>query len=101
MAKITIEGVEDVIKKLDSLGDPAIMRRAMNKSVQHLHRRIAKYPPKPGHSSYRRTGTLGRLWTTKVEQGGKRGIVGNKTPYAIDVQGPRRRHFHKAAEERD
>jgi hypothetical protein len=37
MAKITIEGVEDVIKKLDSLGDPAIMRRAMNKSVQHLH----------------------------------------------------------------
>jgi hypothetical protein len=69
----------------------------MNKSVQHLHRRIAKYPLTPGHSSYRRTGTLGRLWTTKVEQGGKRGIVGNKTPYAIDVQGPRRRHFHKAA----
>jgi hypothetical protein len=94
---IHIEGVGKVIKRLDSLGDPAIMRAAMNKSVQHLHRRVAKYPPKPGHSIYRRTGTLGRRWTTKVEQGGKRGVVGNNTRYAPYVQGPRRRHFHKAA----
>lgn len=95
--RITVKGAEKVIKKLNSFNDPAAMRRAMDKSLQHIQRRIAKYPPKPGHSTYRRTGTLGRLWTTKIENQGKRGIVGNMTPYATYVQGPRRRYFHKAA----
>lgn len=95
--RVQVKGAEKVIKKLNSFKDPAATRRAMDKSVQHLHRRVAKYPPKPGHSAYVRTGTLGRLWTTKIEKNGSRGVVGNSTPYAVYVQGPRRRHFHKAA----
>ena len=92
--RVTIHGIGPAIKKLNSLGDPGIMKRGMNRAVQHIHRRIAKYPAQ--RTTYRRTGTLGRGWTTDVDQGGKRGIVGNITPYAIYVQGPRRRHFHKA-----
>ena len=94
----SVNGANKAAKKLNSLGDPGIMRRAMNRAVQHIHRRIAKYPPKPAHSTYIRQGSkgLGGRWTTKVEQGGKKGIIGNITPYAIYVQGPRRRHFHKA-----
>jgi hypothetical protein len=92
---VTVEGVGKVIKKMDKLGDPAVIKRAMNRSVQHIHRRIAKYPPQ-APVAYRRTGTLGRGWTTKVDQGGKRGIVGNITPYAIYVQGPRQVWFHEA-----
>ena len=95
----SLNGDGKAIKKLNSLGDPGIMKRGMNRAVQHIHRRIAKYPPKPAHSTYIRKGSrgLGGRWTTDVDQGGKRGIVGNITPYAIYVQGPRRRHFHKAA----
>ena len=99
--RITIHGIGPAIKKLNSLGDPGIMKRGMNRAVQHLVRRIKKYPAQ--QTSYRRTGTLGRGWTTDVDQGGKRGIVGNqsrgkkgKKGYAIYVQGPRQRHFHKA-----
>ena len=93
---IRIEGLRPVLKKLDRLADPDAFKRPMNQAVQHLHRRIAKYPKKPSHSTYRRTGTLGRKWTTKVENNGRRGEVGNNVNYAIYVQGPKRRHFHKA-----
>jgi hypothetical protein len=89
---VRVEGVDKVIRKLDKLGDPALVKRAMNRSVQHIHRRIAKYPPGP----WDRSGRLGRSWTTKVDQGGKRGIVGNNVVYAIYVQGPRQRWFHEA-----
>ncbi len=97
--RITIHGIGPAIKKLNRLADPGIMKRGMNRAVQHIHRRIAKYPPKPAHSTYIRKGSsgLGGRWTTDVDQGGKRGIVGNITPHAIYVQGSRRRHFHKAA----
>ncbi len=93
--RVTIHGIGPVIKKLNSLGDPALMKRAMNRSVLHIHRRIAKYPPSAG-TPYRRTGTLGRGWTTDVDQGGKRGTIGNQVPYAIYVQGPRQVWFHEA-----
>jgi hypothetical protein len=98
MTTVKVEGVSKVIKKLDSLGNPEIMRRAMTTSLQHLHRRIAKYPPKPAHSTYRRTNTLGRGWTIDVTDNGRRGEVGIKgIRYARFVQGDRQRHFHKAA----
>lgn len=93
--RVRVIGAEKVIKKLNSFGDPAATRRAMDKSLQHIQRRIAKYPPKPPSSRYRRTGTLGRRWTTKIEKNGSRGIVGNNTSYAPDVQGPEQKVIFK------
>jgi len=53
----------------------------------------AKYPPPPPGSTYRRTGTLGRLWTTSnpsVSIAGKilNARIGNATPYGPCVQDP-------------
>ena len=93
---VKVEGLDKTIRKLNSLGDPAIMKRAMHRSVQHIHVKIAKYPGPRAGSGYRRTGTLGRQWTTKVEQGGKVGKVGNTTPYAQWVQSAERQTwFHE------
>lgn len=51
----------------------------------------AKYPPPPPGSTYRRTRTLGRLWTTSdpvVTVSGKllNARIGNATPYGPYVQ---------------
>ena len=95
--RVVIEGIDEAVDALASLDDPKIMRRAMNKALQHLQRRIAKYPARPTHSTYTRTGTLGRRWTSEVTRRGKHGELGNNTPYAIFVQGSRRRTFHEDA----
>ncbi len=60
----------------------------MRRAVLRLQRDMADYPPKPKNSSYRRTGTLGRKWTTKVTKTheGLTGKVGNNTYYAPYVQ---------------
>jgi len=52
----------------------------------------AEYPPQPAGSDYRRTGTLGRLWTTATPHVTISGHVldariGNATPYGPRVQG--------------
>lgn len=62
-------------------------RKPMTLAVAHLHNKMAIYPPQRAGSQYRRTGTLGRRWTPLVENGGKRGVVGNNTLYAPQVQG--------------
>jgi hypothetical protein len=53
----------------------------------------ADYPPQPPNSSYRRTGTLGRLWTAATPTVTVRGHVldariENATPYGPQVQDP-------------
>ena len=53
----------------------------------------AEYPAKPGGSSYRRTGTLGRLWTQgkpQITTGGHvlEARISNATPYGPYVQDP-------------
>ena len=53
---------------------------------------LADYPAQPADSTYRRTGTLGRLWTsakpTWVARGaGFIGTLGNGTSYGPYVQG--------------
>jgi hypothetical protein len=53
----------------------------------------AEYPPAPQNSAYRRTGTLGRLWTTATPQVTVQGHVfeariSNATPYGPRVQDP-------------
>ena len=115
---VSIEGLDKVMKKLDKLADDGAFKRPMNQAVQHLIRRVAKYPPqKHGRSQpfvslrqrryffwalasgkiqvpYRRTNTLGRKWTPKVSTNGRRGEVGNNTGYGPFVQGSRQSRFH-------
>lgn len=85
---IRIEGDAVVSQKLNKLiklvENP---RKPMTLAVAHLHNKMAIYPPQKAGSWYRRTGTLGRRWTHVVENGGKRGVVGNNTIYAPQVQG--------------
>ena len=53
----------------------------------------SQYPDPPPGSTYRRTGTLGRLWhqsrpVVKVRKHSMRGTIGNATPYGPYVQDP-------------
>ena len=94
--KLKIEGLEEAVARVAGLNDPKIMQNSMHKATKFVQRRIAKYPAAPSHSTYQRTGTLGRRWTTAVRFRGREGEVGNNTEYAIYVQGVKRRSFHKA-----
>ena len=53
---------------------------------------LASYPSQPAGSTYRRTGTLGRLWTSAkpswaAKPSGFIGTLGNATSYGPYVQG--------------
>lgn len=57
---------------------------------------MSTYPPKPGKSRYRRTGTLRRSWSFTVKSGNRRveGSVNSNSgiaPYNEDVQGENQR----------
>lgn len=110
MVEVEIVGLDAVVLKINGLDDPLVLVRPMTEAVSHVHNRIAKYPPSPGgrpqpfktekqrryffyairagliQVPYRRTGTLGRKWTTQVSPDGRTGRVGNNTPYARVVQ---------------
>jgi len=117
---IVIEGVEELLRKLDAATADATLRRPMQRAVFALQADVAKYPAQyAGHPAfhfvserqrrwffaalrqgriqvpYRRTGTLGRSWTTKIEgfAGEMRGIVGNVREYARWVQDRERQYY--------
>lgn len=85
---IRIEGIDAIVKRLDSATATATLQRAMLRSVHLLQNRMALYPSQRAGSTYVRTGTLGRRWTTAVETKGTtiRGRVGNNTSYGPFVQ---------------
>jgi hypothetical protein len=114
---VEIRGLDEVVRKLEGLDDPAVFRPPMIQATAHIQRKLADYPaarrrPQPFKSDrqrrfffaalregriqvpYRRTGTLGRRWTTEVSADGRRGVVGNNTPYAPLVQGPQQAAYH-------
>ena len=60
---------------------------------------LARYPSPPPGSRYRRTGTLGRTWTSATPQwqassSGFSARLGNSTPYAPYVQGESQARVH-------
>lgn len=83
---------------LESLEDGAIdLHDPMETALSWMHADIAHYPPPPANSRYRRTGNLGRAWTTKITGGGANivGELGNAVrdrrgrsygPYVQDEQ---------------
>jgi hypothetical protein len=89
--RVTIAGVEVVNARLSRLQGMRWAVRPMRRSVLLLQNRMAQYPPQRPGSRYVRTGTLGRSWTTQVQESSERvvGIVGNKVEYAPWVQSQR------------
>lgn len=74
---------------------PEITARMLSDTMRDilvmLSGRMARYPKPPPDSTYIRTGTLGRLWTSEPPTitGNERsiiGYIGNKTPYGPYVQ---------------
>ena len=89
---IRIEGIDELNKRIADAKSEKVLRKPMHRAVLRIQRDMAKYPRQRNMSTtYRRTGTLGRRWTTKVKtsQGGARGVVGNNTRYAPWVQSER------------
>jgi len=114
--RMEIKGLAELQRKLASF--PSVYRRharsAMERSVALLQHDLAEYPAQiRGRKAhfvsdkqrkaffamlragkitvpYRRTGTLGRRWTTRVTERGSviEGRVGNNTAYAPLAQGP-------------
>ncbi len=84
---IQIDGIPELFAKLDRVQAIDTLRPPMQRGVYRLQGYMANYPPQ-APTSYVRTGTLGRRWTTKVTQGGDGlvGKVGNNTEYGPFVQ---------------
>jgi len=70
--------------------------KAMHKAVLLVSEKGSEYPPPPSNSTYRRTGTLGRSITGKVESITKevRGLVGSRVVYAPNVIGDKQAPIH-------
>jgi len=85
---IDIENEEQVLKVINSLSNPAYLAPAVNEIGATFATDLAKYPPPPENSTYRRTGNLGRSWThvQKVDLFGFRSTIGNVREYAPLVQ---------------
>jgi len=94
---VTIEGLDKLIKRLDRA--PNLVKNlaadAIARSVYLIHGEVGKYPPRPAGSTYRRTGTLGRSFSTMVDLQRFRGRVGTRLEYAGYVIGPRQAEIHR------
>jgi len=112
---ITLKGWDELVATIGKIAALEGMKPAMQRAVDLVLDGIAKYPEPPGPGSfkgfvsdkqrrwffaalrkgevqvpYRRTGLLGKSWTTEVNisENELTGIVGNNTAYAGWVQGP-------------
>jgi hypothetical protein len=88
MASIEVQGVSELIAQLGVAETVSVLRPPMQRAVYRLQAAMAHYPPQRAGSAYRRTGTLGRRWTTRIVEraGGLEGKVGNNTVYGPFVQ---------------
>lgn len=88
MVEVEIRGVDALIAKLGKVQGTNVLRPPMQRAVLRIQRDMQEYPIQRVGSTYRRTGTLGRLWTTRIQQSGQymEGKVGNRVKYAPFVQ---------------
>ena len=90
MASISID-VSEVVKKLDPKTMEVYLANALKGGSALIQADIKQYPAPPSDSTYKRTGTLGKSWTRKLERGwassGRMAIViGSNVKYAPYVQ---------------
>lgn len=98
---VQIRGLDRLIRKLGKVAGTQVLEKPMQRGVLRLQRRMQEYPPalagvqgptRAGASArsvrrfrtpYRRTGTYGRRWTTRIAKGagGLQGKIGNNTRY--------------------
>lgn len=81
MISVTVDD-NNVPRQLQRVAEPQSWRKPMTQSLALLVDDIATYPPAPSSSSYRRTGNLGRFWTSaqyeiSANTGGITGVIGN------------------------
>jgi hypothetical protein len=81
-------GLENLFRKLDMAAAVHTLTPPMERGVLRLQAAMQQYPPPPSGSKYKRTGTLGRRWNSKVvaSPSGLTGRVGNSVRYAPFVQ---------------
>ena len=111
---IEIEGLAQLIKKLDKLGRLDSVKAGIRAAAVHISGIVSKYPSQKhvpisavgGWKSdkqrkwffanlrkgnitipYRRTDALKHRWTTSIRDHGFTAIIGNNTPYARFVMG--------------
>ena len=87
-----IEGIDEFNRRYTPLQRSDLLYPPMVRGVERLKSYMARYPrQRNANSTYRRTGTLGRRWTTRITrtQQGLTGKVGNNTVYAPVVQSSR------------
>jgi len=114
---IRLKGFRELAEKLGSVEAACLVVSVpMRNSLTRLRASMKAYPKKPvgleqkfktlrqrryffwalKHGiiqvPYRRTGTLGRRWTSRIEANGRRGILGNNTLYAPYVQDAERQN---------
>ena len=117
---IDIEGLEAVFKKLGKFETLRIMEEPMERSVRKIEYEVKEYPPPPAPGEWaakthpaqkraffallraglikgKRTGTLGRRWTVKIDRTADslEGRVGNNTSYGPFVQSRFQARFHR------
>ena len=84
--RITIKGLDALTAKLGSAEAAAShLHPVMERSLARIRKPLKVYPPQRP-TSYIRTNRLGGAWTSRIEKGGFRGVVGNNTKYAPYVQ---------------
>lgn len=88
MAEITIQGIEDLIRRVGMARTVQILRPPMTRSMARIVNRMGDYPPQPSGTTYRRTGTLGRRWTQEITETADsiEAKAGNNTSYGPFVQ---------------
>lgn len=93
MSNLTIEikGIDELLRKYGKVEGLKLLRQPVTESLAMLVSDIATYPAPPPGSTYRRTGTLGRFWTSAVPEivetsQGITGRYGNNLEYAPYVQ---------------
>lgn len=98
---VTIKGLDALYRKLDKAAAQKTLEAPMQRGVLRLQARMQEYPPalsprqgpvsartsrrgaRAFRGGYRRTGTYGRRWTTRVTKSGEGlvGKVGNNVAY--------------------
>jgi len=91
-SRIDIKGLDKLRLKLAFMKDPKGVTHGIKDAALHLQKEAKVYPPKPAHSTYRRTLNLGKRWAVNVRRLGA--TVSNNTSYGPFVQGDEQTWFH-------